>query len=104
MVRGGADATAEGFRKGMGVHSSGIKGFSVESAAGLDLCALCKNIPNNQVRVSTVGDIRAAGGDVVSTSGRSPNHGTVTNLSPQSANKVFSPPTKKPSSKPLKNN
>ena len=103
VVRGTADTTFETFQKGIGAHLSGVRGFSAESGAGLELCTLCKNVPNNKVRISTVKDIRAVGGDVISTSGKSPNHATVTNISPENANKVFSRPVKNPVPKRLRN-
>jgi len=92
VVRGGSSAganSAGGIAKGTGTHPSGVTGFSAESANGASLCALCKNVTNNQVGVSTTGQIRAAGGDVVSTGGRSPNHATVTGLSPEKAAATF---------------
>ncbi|MBI2627735.1 RHS repeat-associated core domain-containing protein [Candidatus Nomurabacteria bacterium] len=100
VVRGGSSVTPEAFR--IDTHPSGLKGFSVESGTGLDLCVLCKNIPNNQVRITTAGDIRAVGGDIVPTSGRSSNHATTINLSPQNANNVFSAPIKNPVPKQLR--
>ena len=102
VVRGGAGTTPEVFQRGMDIHPSGVSGFSVESKAGLDLCSLCKNVPHNKVRTTTVKDIRAAGGDVISTKSNSPNHATVTNLNPQTANKVFSQPIKNPVPKKLR--
>jgi hypothetical protein len=50
VVRGGAKTTPEVFH--MGTHkASGLKGFSVESKAGANLCELCTRVPHNQVRV-----------------------------------------------------
>ncbi|MFA6984817.1 MAG: Ig-like domain-containing protein [Arenimonas sp.] len=88
VVRGGSAAganSAEGIAKGTGTHPEGVTGFSAESANGASLCDLCQNIGHNQVGVTTAGQVRAAGGDVVSTGGRSPNHATVTGLSPEKA-------------------
>ena len=92
VVRGGADITPESIVKGTGKHpSAGVEGFSVETKAGACITDLCKNVPNNQVGVTTVGDIRAKGGDVIPTSGRSPNHATVTGLDPNDASDLLSP-------------
>lgn len=44
------------------------------------ICDLRRNIQHNQVGVTTAWQIRAAGGEVPATSGRSPNHATVTGL------------------------
>jgi len=68
VARGGANITPESIANGTGTHpSAGVTGFSAESA-GTSLCATCTFIPNNQVGVTTVGAVRNAGGDVVSTS------------------------------------
>ncbi|WP_223250373.1 RHS repeat-associated core domain-containing protein [Marilutibacter maris] len=88
VVRGGSTAganSAEGLAKGIGTHPAGVTGFSAESANGASLCQLCTNVQHNQVGVTTVGQVRAAGGDVISTGGRSPNHATVTGLAPEKA-------------------
>ncbi len=96
VVRGGAAGrgggnSVEGIEAGTGTHPSGVTGFSAEASPGASLCDLCANVPNNQVGVTTVGDIRAAGGDVVATSGRSPNHVTVTGITPEQGNDLLTP-------------
>jgi len=96
VVRGGASSpgggnSVEGIASATGTHPSGPHGFSAESANGATLCNLCANIPNAQVGVTTVGEIRAAGGNVVPTSGKSPNHATVTGINPETANKLLTP-------------
>jgi hypothetical protein len=68
VVRGGQN-TPEHVRKGMGTHPSGVTGVSVQSAAGLTVAELSVDIPHGQVGITTVGRVRAAGGDVVKTSG-----------------------------------
>jgi hypothetical protein len=96
VVRGG-DASPpkggnspEGIANGTGLHKgAGVVGFSVESAAGKTLCELCAPIRNNQVGVTNVGSIRAAGGDVIITPGQSPNHATVTGLAPEPASQLM---------------
>ncbi|WP_263357652.1 Ig-like domain repeat protein, partial [Acidicapsa ligni] len=96
VVRGGSGApgggnSAEGIAAGTGTHPSGVTGFSAESAPGQSVGELAKGVPNGQVGCCTVGQVRAAGGDVVSTSGRSPNHATVTGLAPSAASKLLTP-------------
>jgi len=97
VVRGGADIpgggnSVEGLAAGTSTHTdSGLTGFSAEASPGATLCELCTNIPNNQVGVTTAGDIRALGGEVTPTTGRSPNHVTVTGLPPEDANKLLTP-------------
>jgi RHS repeat-associated protein len=94
VVRAGAGTTEDAFK--IGSHPSGPVGFSVESANGASFQELCANCINNQVRETTAGQIRAAGGDVLSTSGASSTHATVTNLSGAKANEVFSAPKSNP--------
>jgi len=108
VVRGGAATpnggnSVEGIAAGTGVHPSGVEGFSAEAQNGASLCDLCANVVQNQVGVTTAGQIRAAGGDVVSTSGRSPNHATVTGLSREAANKLLTPTQPNPVPKDERN-
>ena len=91
VVRGGANITPESITNGTGVHPCGIEGFSAESKAGAILAELATWVPNNQIGVTTVGEVRAAGGEVTPTSGRSPNHATVSGLSPGVASALLSP-------------
>ncbi len=105
VARGGSAAganSAEGLAKGTATHPSGVTGFSAESANGATLCQLCANMPSryNQVGVTTVGEVRAAGGDVVSTAGRSPTHATVTGLTSEAANRLLTPTRPNPLPKP----
>jgi hypothetical protein len=54
-------------------------------------------IKNNQVGVTTVGKIRAAGGDVVASgSNKNPNHATLSGLTPKQASGLFRPTVKNP--------
>jgi hypothetical protein len=46
--------------------------------------------------VTTVGNVRAAGGDVIKTSGASPSHATLTGLSADKTSKLLTPNKKKP--------
>ena len=89
-MRGGRNRP-EDIERGFGVHPSGAVGVSVESAAGLSAAELAEGIPHGQVGVTTVGRIRAAGGDVVRTSGRSPNHATLVGLTPEQAAGLLRP-------------
>jgi RHS repeat-associated protein len=100
VVRGGI-ATSEKIKEASGTHPSGLVGFSAESKTGLSITELSKNLPGNygKIGVTTVGSVRNAGGDVISTSGTSPNHATVTGLSPDKASNLLNPPVANPSKK-----
>jgi hypothetical protein len=50
--------------------------------------------------VTTVGDVRAAGGQVTPTVGSSPNHATVSGLSPAKATELLTPPVTNPNPAP----
>jgi len=93
VVRAGNDASLspENLQRGIGTHESGVTGISVESKAGACLADLCKNLPNNQVGVTTVGQVRERGGDVISTSGRSPNHATMTGVTSNDMSELLRP-------------
>jgi hypothetical protein len=79
VVRGGRNRPDD-IQRGSGTHPSGVTGISVECGVGLSIAELAATIPHGQVGVTTVGAVREAGGDVVRTSGRSPNHATLTGL------------------------
>lgn len=111
VVRAGSDVagkganSVEGLARGTSTHpTAGVTGFSAESANGASLCQLCGNMPNyyNEVGVTTAGQVRAAGGDVVATPGVSPTHATVTGLTPQEANRLLTPTIRNPLPKPEK--
>lgn len=95
VVRGGRNRP-EDIRRSTGTHPSGVTGVSVECAAGLAVAELAAAIPHGQVGVTTVGDVRKAGGDVIRTSGRSPNHATLTGLTPEQASKLLTPTISNP--------
>jgi hypothetical protein len=99
VVRGGRNLP-EDLRRGTRVHPSGVAGASVECAEGLTWEELAATLPHGQVGVTTVGAIRAAGGDVVRTSGRSPHHATVTGLSPEEASGLLTPTVANPARSP----
>lgn len=90
VVRGGRN-TPEQIEAGIGQHPSGVVGVSVESAPGLTVAELAANLPHGRVGVTTVGKVRAAGGDVIPTSGRSPNHATLTGLPPAEISRLLTP-------------
>jgi hypothetical protein len=99
VVRGGQNR-AEDLTRGTGMHPSGVTGVSVESAAGLSVTELAAAIPHGQVGVTTAGAVRAAGGDVVRTSGRSPHHATLTGLTPEQASRLLTPTVPNPAKRP----
>src|SRR5438105_15553465 len=79
VVRGGQNRP-EDIERGTGIHPSGVTGVSVESAAGVSVEELARAIRHGQVGVTTAGAVRALGGDVVRTAGRSPHHATLTGI------------------------
>jgi RHS repeat-associated protein len=94
VVRGGVN-TADAIRKGTATHPQGVTGVSVECGT----CAieqLAENVPHGQIGVTTVGKVRKAGGDVIKTSGKSPNHATMTGLTPEQASELLTPTIKNP--------
>jgi hypothetical protein len=99
VVRGGRNLPAD-LRRGTSTHPSGVTGASVECAEDLSLEMLAAAIPHGQVGVTTVGAIRAAGGDVVRTPGRSPHHATLIGLSPEEASRLLTPTILNPAKKP----
>jgi RHS repeat-associated protein len=94
VCRGGA-CKAESFSSGSGVTRSvdgTLSGVSTQSRAGASLEELAKPFPHNQVGVTTVGEIRRAGGRVMPDgSPRNPNHATVDGLTPQQLERLFTP-------------
>lgn len=95
VARGGANITPQSIENAISTHPSGVTGFSAQCNGGTCLNELGANIPNGQMGVTTVGDVRAAGGDVVVTSGRG-NHVTVTGLDPNAASQLLSPSVPNP--------
>ena len=94
VVRGGQNLT-QSFLNGSGVtvDENGIlNNVSVQSANGVDLETLSGNIPHNQIGVTTVGDVRAAGGDVIpSPTINNPYHSTLGGINANTANDLFTP-------------
>lgn len=90
VVRGGRNLP-EDLKRGTATHPCGLSGVSVECEAGLTVDELCSILPHNQIGVTTVGAIRALGGDVVRTTGRSPHHATMIGVSPDEASRLLNP-------------
>lgn len=64
--------------------------MSVNSAQHVGVKGLSEGLPHNRIGVTTVGDIRKAGGNVVPSPTRSnPNHATLSGLSPGQAGSLF---------------
>jgi len=101
VIRGGLNLP-DNIRRGTNVHPSGATGISVECGVGVPLEALAAAIPHGQVGVTTVGAVRAVGGDVVRTSGRSRYHATLTGLSPDTASRLLTPTVPNPAAGSLK--
>ena len=100
LVCRGGTCTADKFATGSGVtvDSTGrLQGVSVNSGAGKTVEQLTVGIPNKQVGVTTVGDVRRAGGDVIpsGTTGN-PNHCTLCGITPQQAERLMTPTIKNP--------
>ena len=98
VVRGGRNRP-EDILRGTGTHPSGVTGISVESKSGVSLEQLARPIPHSRIGVTTVGEVRAAGGDVIRTSGKSPNHATLTGLTPELASTLLTPTVANPASR-----
>ena len=108
VVRGGLNLP-ESFIQGSGVEierDGKLQGVSVNAAAGLTSEILSApigqtgypGIPNRQIGVTTVGAIRAAGGEVESLpTRRNPNHATLSGLTPKRASELFRPTIQNPS-------
>ncbi len=99
VVRGGRNRPDD-LRRGARAHPSGIKGVSVECDIGVTVEELAAKLPHHQIGVTTVAAIRAAGGDVIRTSGRSPHHATLVGLSPEEASRLFTPTIPNPAKTP----
>jgi len=67
VVRGGVPTAAQLTKGAETIAPDGtLSGISVNSANGATVEQLSQGIPNNQIGVTTVGDVRGIGGDVVS--------------------------------------
>jgi hypothetical protein len=95
VVRGGRNRI-EDIERAMATHPSGVTGVSVESAAKRSVRELSAHIPHGQVGVTTVGEVRRMGGEVIQTSGRSADHATLTGLSPKQTSQLLTPTVPNP--------
>jgi hypothetical protein len=108
VVRGGLNMP-ENFAQGSGVSigsDGALQDVSVNAGAGQSVEALTApnaqtgypGILNNQVGTTTVGAIRARGGDVVpSPTPTNPHHATLSGLTPEQASELFRPTIPNPS-------
>jgi hypothetical protein len=107
VVRGGRNLP-ESFTQGSAVlvdAGGTIQGVSVNCAAGLSVQELTApdpqtrypGIPHNQIGVTTVGAVRAAGGEVTPSPTRTnPHHATLSGLTPDEASNLFRPTVRNP--------
>ncbi len=95
------------FANGTGVTQVGgkLQDVSVQSAPGKSLAELTTpddrigfiGLLHGQVGVTTVGEVRAAGGDVSASPNRNnPYHATLSDLTPEQASALFQPTKKNP--------
>jgi len=98
VVRGGRNRP-EDILRGTGTHPSGVTGISVECKSGVSLEQLARLIAHSQIGTTTVREVRAAGEDVIRTSGKSPNHATLTGLTPELASALLTPTVANPASR-----
>src|SRR5260370_5994765 len=111
VVRGGQNLP-DNFVKGSGVNVGAdgkLQGVSVNCAPGVSLQGLTAPNPrtgypgilNNQVGVTTVGEVRACGGEVVASPTKAnPHHATLSGLTPKQASNLFRPTVKNPGRSP----
>lgn len=100
LVCRGGTCTADRFAGGSGVTidaAGRLSGVSVNSAPGRTVEELTASIPNKQVGVTTVGAIRAAGGDVIpDPRPNSPFHCQLYGITPVQAARLFTPTRQNP--------
>lgn len=106
LICRGGECGAGNFANGSGitVNPDGtLSGVSVQSAPGVSLEELAGYLPNNQIGVSTVGDVRAAGGNVVPQPIPGiPYHAELSGITPQIAQQLFQPTIRNPVPKALR--
>lgn len=99
VCRGGT-CSADSIRNGSGVTQDGagrLQGVSVQSANGKNVQELTAGLPHKQVGVTSVGQVRAAGGEVTpSPVPGNPNHATMSGVSPQRAQELLTPTIRNP--------
>jgi RHS repeat-associated protein len=91
VVRGGVPTATQLTKGAESIAVDGtLQGVSVQSANGATVEQLSQGIPNNQIGVTTVGDVRAAGGDVVSTpKPDNPCHCDMNGVTAEQGSKLF---------------
>ena len=100
VLRGGVN-TRERFENASGARfdeAGNVYDVSVRSAPGRSIEDLARGIPNNQIGVSDVGSIRAAGGYVQKDShgDQNPYHCLIGGCSPEQFSELFTPTIKNP--------
>jgi hypothetical protein len=102
VVRGGT-CKAEQFANGSGVTIDGagkLQGVSVNSAPGRTLEELTTTIKMAEVGTSTVGEVRAAGGNVVpKPTPNNPSHCELCGITPKKAETLFTPTVRNPNAR-----
>jgi hypothetical protein len=96
VIRGGKNRP-EDILRGTGLHPSGLVGISVECAVGLSIDELSSGIPHVQIGMTTVAEVRQAGGDIVRTSGRRLSNATLVGLTHEQASELLNPTMSNPS-------
>lgn len=100
LVCRGGTCSAENFVNGNGVTRASdgkLSGVSTQSRAGASVEELSKPFKNNQVGVTTAGEIRQAGGEITPDGHRTnPNHATVDGLTEQQLESLFNPTIQNP--------
>ncbi|RKZ78628.1 MAG: hypothetical protein DRR19_26120 [Candidatus Parabeggiatoa sp. nov. 1] len=99
----GGTCTAKRFVSGSGVKldSQGkLSGVSVNSAPSQSVKELTTTIPNRQVGITTVAEIRKTGGEVIpSGTPTNPYHCMLSGITPQTAEELFTPTIRNPNVK-----
>ncbi|MGD0961515.1 MAG: hypothetical protein ABSB19_17030 [Methylomonas sp.] len=105
VVRGGTCEAERFYPYGNGVtlDQNGLMlGVSVQSFPNTSVQDLSQRqwVPNNQIGVTTVGDIQDAGGDVISTPNiTNPYHADLIGITPEVAQQLFTPTILNPNPK-----
>lgn len=98
VVRGGMNTPESLAKISTETHPSGVVGVSTHTGEA-PVEHLAEGLPNGKVGVTTVRDVRAAGGDVIRTQGQSIWHATLTKLPPEIASRLLNPVFKNPALK-----
>lgn len=102
VIRGG-QSLPDNYVNGSGVtvgEGGLLDGVSVQSSGYNSWQDLASEVPHRQVGITTVGDVRRAGGDVIpSPTPRNPNHGTLSGLTGEDASMITRPTIRNPNPK-----